>query len=400
MRRLLEKELKTLLREPMVIAMIILPLVIYSAMTPFYGATSEQIRKAAELRGAKLALAVCPESPAQTTMLNVIAAGLQASNVSVDVVETCNPVELLKTDRYDAIMMLNVADGKIAVDVYVRGKLSQLAHTLALPGSISSRIARALSPSGNITSNAYILLNDRLWSINELSNVHGAGITLGYATFFILFPAASLGATLIGAEREERMLEVLFSLPVSRRRIALSKAIAALIVAILAAISAMAGLYQLFSSVGVNLDLTKYYTLTDMLVYVAALASEAFFVVILSMLVGMFASTVRGAQSAAPIVVIPAIVPTVMTMTGIPASKIFTLLPYTAVIYAGMSPLIGLDYAVTATIVQLAETLLVLVVLLKALESETAVIGPETLRRFRARIAARFRSRRVAPRNP
>ncbi|HID42104.1 MAG TPA: hypothetical protein EYP33_08150 [Pyrodictium sp.] len=79
---------------------------------------------------------------------------------------------------------------------------------------------------------------------------------------------------------------------------------------------------------------------------------------------------------------------------------IFTLLPYTAVIYAGMPPLVGLDYAVTATIVQLAETLLVLVVLFKALESETAVTGPETLRQFRARIAARFRSRRVAPRNP
>ena len=85
------------------------------------------------------------------------------------------------------------------------------------------------------------------------------------------------------------MLEVLFSLPVSRQRIVLSKATTALIVAILAAISAMAGLCQLFSSVGVSLDLTKYHTLTDMLVYVVALASEVFLVVTLSMLVGMFA---------------------------------------------------------------------------------------------------------------
>ncbi|HID42102.1 MAG TPA: hypothetical protein EYP33_08140 [Pyrodictium sp.] len=53
---------------------------------------------------------------------------MQASNASIDIVETRNPVELLKTDGYDAIMMLNVANGKVAVDVYVRGKLSQLAQ--------------------------------------------------------------------------------------------------------------------------------------------------------------------------------------------------------------------------------------------------------------------------------
>jgi len=392
-RRLLAKELKTLLREPMVVVMIVMPFVTYSFMAPFYSAATEQAEEAAKLRGVRIALAGCQET-GPVPVLGVLAASLRAANVTVDVLEACRPVEALKTGGYDAVIVVNSTGGRFSFEVYVRGDLTRLTRTLALPGSLGAQLGRALSPgAGNVTSRAYVLLGDRLWSFEELSSVYGAGAALGYATFFILFPAASLGAALMGAEREERMLDVLFSLPVRRRSIALSKAAAALVASLLTAASALAGLYRLFGSIGVDVGIPRYYSPADLTVYVAALASEALFAVILAMLVGLFASTMRGAQSAATIVVLPAIIPPMMTMTGIPVSRLFTLVPYTAALYAGLAPLAGLERAATATAAQLAETALALLLLVKLLESEAAVTGPETLRRLRSSLAHRLRGR-------
>jgi len=101
----------------------------------------------------------------------------------------------------------------------------------------------------------------------------------------------------------------------------------------------------------------------------------------------------RGAQSAATIVVLPAIIPPMMTMTGIPVSRFFTLVPYTAALYAGLAPLAGLERAAMATAAQLAETALALLLLVKLLESEAAVTGPETIRRLRSSLAHKLRGR-------
>jgi len=389
-KRLLAKELKTLLREPMVVVMIVMPFIVYSFMAPFYSAATEQAKEAAKLRGVRIAL--CQET-GSGLVLGVLAASLRAANVTVDVLETCRPVEALKTGSYDAVVVVNSTGGRFSFEVYVRGDPTRLTRTLALPGSLGAQLGRALSSAGNVTSRAYVLLGDRLWGFEELSSVYGAGVALGYVTFFILFPAASLGAALMGAEREERMLDVLFSLPVRRRSIALSKAAAALVASLLAAASALAGLYQLFGSIGVDMGISRYYSPADLAVYVAALASEALFAVIMAMLVGLFASTMRGAQSAATIVVLPAIIPPMMTMTGIPVSRFFTLVPYTAALYAGLAPLAGLERAAMATAAQLAETALALLLLVKLLESEAAVTGPETIRRLRSSLAHKLRGR-------
>jgi len=391
LRLLLSKELKSLLREPMVIAMIVLPLVMYSAMAPFYGAASKQAEAAAKLKGVKLAVAACHPRAMEKAMLETIASSLRARGVNASYVEACSPLRLLE-HGYDVVVMLNsTAATKVSFTVYVKGSVSKLMKTLALPGSVIGQIRVAASPAANVTSRAYIVLNGRLWSFEDLNNLYGVGITMGYATFFILFPAASLGAALIGAEREERTLDVLFSLPVSRRSIAVSKALAALSVSVLAAVSALAGLYNMFHSMGVNLGITRYYAPGDLGVYVAAIAAEALFAVMLAMIVGLFASTMRGAQSASMIVVFPAIVPPMMLMVGLPLSLWVAVLPYTAAVYAGLSPILGTRMALAATAAQALEALAALLVLAKLLESEAAVTGPETVKRLLQRLRRRRR---------
>ncbi|KSW12488.1 hypothetical protein CF15_07135 [Pyrodictium occultum] len=385
MRSLIAKELKTLIREPMVVMMIVMPVLVYALSAPFYSGAARQAEEAARLRGVRLALLSCHGGG---LVLRLLAASLRSANVSVDVVDKCSPVEVLE-EGYDVAVAVNATGGRLRLEIYVGGDLARLARTLALPGSLTSVLARAMSPGGNVSSRAYVLLNGRLWGFEELSSVYYTGVTMGYASLFILFPAASLGAALIGAEREERMLDVLLSLPVPRRSIALSKAVAALVVALLAAGSAFAGLFILFSSLGLRLSLPSYYTPASLGLYTLSLASESLLATALAMLVGLFASTVRGAQSAAALVAFPALIPFLATLAGLPSSSLFALAPYAASIYTGLSPILGLRPAALATLAQLAEAAAALLALARLLESETAVTGPETLRRLLSRLRAR-----------
>ena len=389
--RLLEKELRTLIREPMIIMMIVLPFIIYSAMSPFYGSMTEQVKKAAELRGVRLAVLECKVDPFTASLLEAAAARMEKANVTVRVERGCQPLPLLE-QGYDAVLVLNGSLTRgLSVSLYVAGSLQRIARTLALPTTLSSRLGDLLSPGGkarmNVTS--YIYLSGRIYSFNEISGMFNSAMMLAYASFFIFFPAASVGASLIGAEREERMLDVLLSLPLPRRSIAAAKAVAAITVAALAAASALAGLLVMMRSLSLEIPLTRYYTLVDIGLYAAALLSEAFFIVVLAMIVGLFASTMRGAQAAATIAVIPAIIPPMMALTGVAASKAATVIPYMATLYASLTPVMGREYAALATLAQAVEALAAAAVFIRLLESEVAVTGPETLKRLRHRLQRR-----------
>ena len=389
--RLLEKELRTLMREPMIIMMIVLPFIIYSAMSPFYGSMTEQVKKAAELQGVRIAVLKCRVDPLTAGLIEAAAARMEKANVTIRVEEGCQPLPLLE-QGYDAVLVLNgsLASG-LNISLYVAGSLQRIARTLALPTTLSSKLGDLLAPGEkarmNVTS--YVYLSGRIYSFNEISGMFNSAMMLAYASFFIFFPAASVGASLIGAEREERMLDVLLSLPLPRRSIAAAKAAAAIIVAALAAASALAGLLVMMRSLSLEIPLTRYYTPVDIGLYAAALLSEAFFIVVLAMIVGLFASTMRGAQAAATIAVIPAIIPPMMALTGVAASKAAAAIPYMATLYASLTPVMGREYAVLATLAQAVEALAAAAVFIRLLESEVAVTGPETLKRLRHRLQRR-----------
>jgi len=62
-----------------------------------------------------------------------------------------------------------------------------------------------------------------------------------------------------------------------------------------------------------------------------------------------------------------------------------------SVIYAGLMPIIGKTYALVSATAQLLETAIVALIFIKALESEIAVIGPETAKRFLGKLKRKRR---------
>jgi len=390
---LLRKELYTLLREPMVRVMIILPFIIYASMSPFYGSAVKQVEEAAKLRGARLAILACSEG--DLSVAKTIAAVLRAKGVNTSALSGCNPLDAMKRG-YNVVVVLgknfvqNLLAGRAHVEIYIKGSVSSLSKTLALPGAALSYVSQALSPSNKtrVVAREYLVVNNRVWSYEQLNNLYGTANFLTFAVFFIVFPAASLGATLIGAEREERTLEVLFSLPIRRRDIAVAKSVAALLAGLLTAVSAIAGIAIFMSRVGAPLRASGY-TWGDIGLYAAAIGVEALLAAVLALIVGLFSTTIRGAQAAASVTVFPALIPAFLLVTGLPVSYLFAAVPFTAALYAALSPLIGSGYTVAALVAQGAETLVALAVLTWLLETEVAVTGPETLKRLRKRLGRR-----------
>jgi ABC-2 type transport system permease protein len=395
---LLSKELRSLLREPMVIAMIVLPFIIYSSMSPFYGSMAKQVTEATKLKGVRVAFATCHPGAVEKALLSLIASSVPNATV----VETCEPLRLLD-QGYTIVAFLNATTRPPKMVFYVKGSLSQLMKTMALPATLGSIVEHAGQKRVNMTTEAYIVVNHRLWSYHDLSAVFNVSTMLSYAMLFILFPAASLGAALIGSEREERTLEVLFTLPVHRRSIAVSKAAAALVAAVLAAASAIAGFYVMMSSLGgaastgagggapqrLGEAILRYYGYQGLSLYAAAVAAEALIAVTLAMLIGLFASTMRGAQSAAVVTVLPALAPSLLILAGVPQTPLLEAMPYTATLYAALYPLTGPGPAAASLAAQLAWALVALLLLTKALESEIAITGPEAAKRLLRRLRRR-----------
>jgi len=391
LRPLVAKELRSLLREPMVIAMIVLPFVIYSSMAPFYGSMARQAAEAAKLKGVRVAFAACNPGPAEEAILRLVASRVPNATV----VRACDPLSLVRRG-YSVVVFMNFTVGRPRAVVYVKGSLSQLMKTVSLPATLTGLVREAGREKLNVAAEAYIVLNGRLWSYRDLNGVFNAAMTLSYAMFFVLFPAASLGAALVGSEREERTLEVLFTLPVPRRNIAAAKAAAALVAAVLAAASAIGGLYVMMRSMASaaggglqGLNLLHYYGAAGLALYAAAVAAEALMAVSLAMLIGLFASTMRGAQSAAVIAVIPALLPSLLVLAGLPQTPLMEAVPYTATLYAALSPLAGIGPAAASLAAQTLEALAALALLARLLESEVAITGPETVKQLLRRLRRR-----------
>ena len=379
-RLLLAKELRSMLREPIVLASILLPFIIYSSMTPFYQQIGEEARSAASLAGVRIVFADCGAGPALRALVSIAAERIASTtNATVEVTRGCDALKLLR-QGYDVVVVFNGTLREPRVSIYLRGSLERLIKTLSLPQALSGHLGGALA--GNVTAATYVYMNGRLYSFADLSSLFNAGTTLAYAALFILFPAAAAGAAMLGSEREERMLEVLLSLPVPRASIAAAKTLAVIVYAVLTAASATAGMLVAFTGMGVQVKITEYYGVAGLAVYAAALLAEALFVASLAMVVGLFSTTTRGAQAAASVVALPAIIPPLLILTGIKVSTVIEAVPYMAAVLAALQPLTGHGPAVASTVFQLVWSAAALAALARLLESEAAVTGPETLRRL------------------
>ena len=390
------KELNSLLREPMVRVMIILPFIIYASMGPMMGSVVKQVGSAARLQGVRAAVLLCGNGGGPLAEAFAAAA---ARALNATLLHGCDPLAALR-GGYNVAVVVNASSPVPSLSVYVEGDVSRLMRTLTLPQAVVARIREAMAPpskEANVTASLYVVIGGEKWSLDRLNRLYSAATTLSYAVLFVVFPAASLGAAMLGAEREERMLDVLLSLPVPRSRIALAKMAAALVAALLAAGSAIAGLlYMAHSASGggqgvqtvgtVAADVLRVYGAGGLALYAAAVALEALLAVSAAMLVGLFASTIRGAQAAASVVSLPVLLPAMVLLAGVPSTTLFALVPYSAATLAALAPLTGPAPAALALAAQAAWTLAAAALLVKALESEVAVTGPETVKRLMARL--------------
>ncbi len=382
---LLRKELKLLLREPSVRIAIILPFIIYAGLGGAFAGVGEQVKQAVELRGYSVAV-VGEEGPACS------AAALLASLMKlrgVNATHYCgvDPLSLLGRG-FNMVLQVKPVDGNLSINLYVSASLSKLMASFAAPSAVAGLVSR--EGQANVTLKAFIVLDGRVWGFEDLQAVFNTGLWLTYAFLFVAFPAVSISASLIAAEREERMLETMLSLPFSRRSIAVAKAIAALIVGFMVAASAMAGLQVMFGFAGAEgLRGIKYYGAEGLVVYAAAVASTALLMISIAMILGLFTTSYRGAHAISGVVSLPFLAVAFLPLLGMPETPLAALIPYVGIVYAALYPLTGPEAAALGAASNVVYAGLALLAFTKLLESELAVTGPETLKQFFSRFRRR-----------
>ncbi len=386
-RLLLSKELRLLLREGTVILAIILPFVMYSAMGGMFAKLSSEVSRAYRLKG--YSIAVVPGAPSEEQAARMIVALLRAQHANVRLAKG-SPKALL--ERYTLVILVprgftrNLTRGLNAtLIVYLRASLSKLAAATAAPSGVVGVLARGIGGGSRLRVEAYIYINGRVMSVEKLSRIVSAGMGLVDASIFVIFPVSSFAALLIGSEKEERMLDVLLSLPLPRRDIALSKMLSAIIVGAMAAASSIAGFYVMLAGATGGRSASLFYsmyTAEQMVEYFIAILASALFASALSLLLSLFTESVRGAQSITLIATLPALAAVFTVFTGIPVNPALYAVPYMCVVYASFSPLTGQTPAIASITAQLVETGIVVYVFVKLLSSEAAVTASATLRRL------------------
>ncbi|AEM38553.1 ABC-2 type transporter [Pyrolobus fumarii 1A] len=399
LRLLLSKELRMLAREHMVVLSVILPLILYSSMGPVIGGIAEQARETWQLKG--VVLAIVPGGPDEEKLAEMIADALRGRGVNASVVRE-EPLKLLE-EGYTAVVAVprgfvaNITKGVNAtLVVYVAGSPAQLVRLTSLTPAVSAFITKVLSGAEaqrpRINVDQYVYVSGRLFTQDEIVRLTGTATMLTYLPFFVIFPAASIGAIMMGVEREERMLEVLLSLPVRRRDISLAKVISSLIIAFMTAASATIGLYNMLRGMKTEATLAlPGYTPEITVVYIAALLSSAIFTTTVIQVLSLFAETVRGAQATTVIVVFPMLGVVLASIAGLPLNPAMYAVPFMCIVYAAYAPLIGIMHATISTIIQALEALIVLALLVKLLNTEIAITGPAMLKKLRERLSRRGR---------
>ena len=382
---LLSKELRLLLREGTVIVAILLPFVMYSALGGVFSSFTSEVTRAYKLTG--YSIAVVPGAPSEEQAAKMLVALFRAQRANATLTE--GPLEKL-IEKFTIVILVprgfteNITRGLNAtLLVYFRVSPSKLGVAAALPSGVAGALARGFEAKSRLRVEAYAYIEGRMLRVEQLNRIIGAALGLTYASLFVILPVASFAALLIGSEKEERMLDVLLSLPIPRRDIALSKMFSALIVGALSALSSIAGFYVMMTAAtggrGVNLQV---YSVGQMVVYFAALLAAALFAASSSLLLSLFTESVRGAQSTILISAFPAIALTFIAFTGIPLSPAFYAIPYMCIIYASFTPLAGIWPALVSLILQLIETAIVVYVFVKLLSSEAAVTAAASLKRL------------------
>ncbi|HMD78981.1 MAG TPA: ABC transporter permease [Nitrososphaerales archaeon] len=175
-----------------------------------------------------------------------------------------------------------------------------------------------------LTLNESSFLNGALINASP-SAVTGAGLSQSFAlpiaTLIVAIFAMQIAATATAIEKEQKTLETLLTLPVSRFQILASKLLGSTVIAAVGAVTSIIGFSYYYSellssssgsAVAVNLAPTwSYYAILGVLMFLNLAMATA-----LAIVVSLFVSDVRGAQAIVGYFSFPIILPSLLVILG------------------------------------------------------------------------------------
>jgi ABC-2 type transport system permease protein len=362
------KELKVLLRDPKIlIGMIVVPLV----MLPVLGLVIRGSMESTQQRLQTLQIGVANLD--HGTMGADLTSFLRAYNVTIitlDAATVNEAVQLLQTQT-NATELIVIppeftehilqANQSVVVEVYSvfsgAGGITETAGSSAVTSYLEFYKRRLAPDPFNIASKSIVkgqptdVPPEMLFSI-MYSQVFALPLTISVLLVFSM----QIAATSVASEKEEKTLETLLSLPISRFTILLGKLAGSIIVAAVGAIALIVGFnyymgsFTLIGGAGFSVDLAAIGLAPSLLGY--GLLAASVFVSLLSALalaiiISAFSEDVRGAQSVVGylyvIIMLPMFIIMFADLNALPVAARIVLLaiPYTHPMLAAQATLTG-----------------------------------------------------------
>ncbi len=416
LRRLIVKEVKDLIRDRKILfGMIILPLIIYGVMGIVVSETTKySIQQVKEAVSTGMKLAVIDYD--RSTYSKLLIEYLKRMNTTINIVNrgNINVTRLLTSEDYIGVLIIpqgfskNISMGiQGSVEVYVRisdVSIASLGIANAVIGlvngfaeylsSILISNTTTLPPSfvmNPIEVQGSIIIGKMVYSLSYISAMYSQMFMLPLAPMIVMIYAASIAATSIGVEKEEKTLEVLLTLPISRKSIALAKLTGSLIIALAASISTMAGFYLYMKSItevstssqsSVGADVFGVIGIGGLIVYALTVFLTVMVVSTLGLYLGSFGENVRSAQSVVGYLWLVVFIPLYASMfidfslTPLPVVLAISMIPFTSPLVALKSFIVGnYTYLVVNIVATIALLILLVFLVSRRFEGEKLLIG-------------------------
>ncbi len=381
LRNIIKKEIKDLLRDPKILfGMILMPIIIFPVMGLMMGFSMKTAVETA--KSARIAIWDSD-------------GGAEAKNL-IEYLRNINPnIVILNSSSLNESINVSLELGVSSLIVIPEGFTENI--SAGLPGVVKSyTIIRSLAFSGIMSGasgerliEAYSriltvrIISTRIYDVTPdfvlnpirassmtiikgrvipispsiIASVASQTITTPIMLTIMIIFAMQIAATSIAIEKEEKTLETLLSLPVSRFGILAGKLGGTIIIAVLGAAAFMVGYLvyanQIFVSYGedmpqvslesIGIGLTpQAFIVLGVVIFMALLSSLA-----LSLSISVFAEDVRSAQTLVGYLYLPLMIPAFMLMMvdlnslPLPIAIPLYLIPYTYVIQASKDLLLG-----------------------------------------------------------
>mgnify|MGYP000132519892 CR=1 FL=1 len=427
---LIKKEVRDLLREPhILIFAILLPAVMYIVMGVVITGAMESALEQATTTGTKVAvinfdkgifsilfikfLEQMPQS--NVTILNTtnIHAALKflegqnirtliiipkdfSNNISSGTPTYIRSISIIKELSLSSIMGANIISGVI------QAFSKTLLTTIVKEFNIQMKPEFIIQPIKSISD---VYIRNKFIPSEILSNAFGMIFSIVFVPLIVIGYIASISATSMGIEKEEKTLEVLLTLPVNRIEILISKLTGSFIISLLASVSAGIGFWfyitkimsvktkplisEIAESSITSRGLFEIVSLNELTLIIPALLLTILLVAVIGFIAGALSQNVRSAQSIAGFIWIPlflVIFPLAyleLASLDLTSKMIIAIIPFSSPIIAIKVMFSNEYYVLMASLLATVAYLVILLFLAtKLLSSERLLLGIKWRRKF------------------